>query len=196
MGQCISPCVTLVATITYRKTNKDRKIQYRSALCHANEELCPVDALAQHFFPNFTMKTNRLLIFLYAKHVEDDIAGLNFLDLSAYLKIVFLQDSVVLQKKYPNHYFLYQEFEAQFSGAIGESTKKFQVSNHIQVVALEIAAAMLRFIYAIILLKSDNALEMFYRHNLPRPLATLLLLFSLLLLLPLVPQSCLSRLLP
>ncbi|OAD68472.1 hypothetical protein PHYBLDRAFT_173463 [Phycomyces blakesleeanus NRRL 1555(-)] len=37
---------------------------------------------------------------------------------------------------------LYQEFEAQLSGAIGESTKKFQVSDHIQVVAPEIAAAM------------------------------------------------------
>ncbi|OAD72652.1 hypothetical protein PHYBLDRAFT_168920 [Phycomyces blakesleeanus NRRL 1555(-)] len=63
----------------------------------------------------------------------------------------FVMDSVVLQKKYPNHYLwiseifstsLYQEFEAQHSGAIGESTEKFQVSDHIQVVAPEIAAAM------------------------------------------------------
>ncbi|OAD66802.1 hypothetical protein PHYBLDRAFT_174828 [Phycomyces blakesleeanus NRRL 1555(-)] len=65
--------------------------------------------------------------------------------------LVFVLDSVILQKKYPNHYLwiseifstsLYQEFEAQLSGAIGESTKKFQVSDCIQVVASEIAAAI------------------------------------------------------
>jgi Centromere DNA-binding protein complex CBF3 subunit, domain 2 len=75
--QGVSPCIALVATITFGKTNQNGKIQYGSALRHINVELCPVGALALHFFsrfhfeneafPDFTERKNWYDTYLFPK---------------------------------------------------------------------------------------------------------------------------------
>ncbi|EIE88996.1 hypothetical protein RO3G_13707 [Rhizopus delemar RA 99-880] len=87
----------------------------------------------------------------YRKEVEDDIAGPNFLDLMDYLRTVFLQDSVVLKGKYPGSFIwshsifdtdIYKDYEERLSSAIAANDEKFKMSQHLEVLLPEVAAAM------------------------------------------------------
>ena len=57
-NQGVSKCIAMVATSTFGKTNKEGKIQYGSALRHANVELCPIGAFAQYFFSRYHHKNH------------------------------------------------------------------------------------------------------------------------------------------
>ncbi|KAG1051286.1 hypothetical protein G6F43_006495 [Rhizopus delemar] len=83
----------------------------------------------------------------YRKEVEDDIARPNFLDLMDYLRT----DSVVLKGKYPESFIwshsifeidLYKDYEERLSAAIAANDEKSKMSQHLEVLLPEVAAAM------------------------------------------------------
>ncbi|KAG1503065.1 hypothetical protein G6F52_012314 [Rhizopus delemar] len=68
-----------------------------------------------------------------------------------YLRTVFLQDSVVLKEKYPENFIwshsifetdLYKDYEERLSAAIAANDEKFKMSQHLEVLLTEVAAAM------------------------------------------------------
>lgn len=52
-NQGVSECVSLVATITFGKTNQHGKIEYGSSVRHKEVELCSIGALALYLFTRF-----------------------------------------------------------------------------------------------------------------------------------------------
>ncbi|KAG1480474.1 hypothetical protein G6F49_013726 [Rhizopus delemar] len=68
-----------------------------------------------------------------------------------YLRTVFLQDSVVLKGKYPGSFIwshsifdtdIYKDYEERLSSAIAANDEKFKMSQHLEVLLPEVAAAM------------------------------------------------------
>lgn len=52
-NQGVTRCLSLVATITFGKTNQHGKIEYGSSVRHRHIEVCPVGTLALNFFSRF-----------------------------------------------------------------------------------------------------------------------------------------------
>ncbi|CEG83888.1 hypothetical protein RMATCC62417_17754 [Rhizopus microsporus] len=81
--------------------------------------------------------------------VQEDIAGPNFLGLLAQLRVVFLQASVILKKKYPNYYLwtceqfdnsLYEVFEDQLLASLQEGNSAFTPSQRVTTATLELVS--------------------------------------------------------
>ncbi|CEJ05561.1 hypothetical protein RMCBS344292_19499 [Rhizopus microsporus] len=83
--------------------------------------------------------------------VQEDIAGPNFLGLPAQLRVVFLQDSVILEKKYPNYYLwtfelfsnsLYKVFEDQLLASLQEGDAAFTPSQRVTMAIPELVSSL------------------------------------------------------
>ncbi|EIE89012.1 hypothetical protein RO3G_13723 [Rhizopus delemar RA 99-880] len=83
--------------------------------------------------------------------IQEDIAGPNFLNLLAHLRIVLLQDSVVLKKKYPQYYLwnceifqteLYRNFEVEVLGSLEEEEEAFLSNRRVQLAMPELVSTL------------------------------------------------------
>lgn len=83
--------------------------------------------------------------------IQEDIAGPNFLTLLYELRVVFLQDSVVLKRKYPDYYLwscdlfqsdLYKQFEAQVISVVEEEESTVHSSQMLQRAMPELVSSM------------------------------------------------------
>ncbi|CEI94485.1 hypothetical protein RMCBS344292_08695 [Rhizopus microsporus] len=83
--------------------------------------------------------------------VQEDIAGPNFLGLLAQLRVVFLQGSVILEKKYPNYYLwtfelfsnsLYKVFEDQLLASLQEGDAAFTPSQRVTMAIPELVSSL------------------------------------------------------
>lgn len=67
------------------------------------EQQQPPVALAQQVFPHVESYIEKLKLAAKNNQAETDLAGLGFLKLLQFLRVVLLQDSVQLMKLWPNH---------------------------------------------------------------------------------------------
>ncbi|CEG69734.1 hypothetical protein RMATCC62417_05756 [Rhizopus microsporus] len=83
--------------------------------------------------------------------VQEDIAGPNFLGLLAQLRVVFLQDSVILKKRCPNYYLwtfelfsnsLYKVFEDQLLASLQEGDAAFTPSQRVTMAIPELVSSL------------------------------------------------------
>ncbi|KAG1049061.1 hypothetical protein G6F43_008591 [Rhizopus delemar] len=103
--------------------------------------------------------------------IQEDIAGPNFLNLLAHLRVILLQDSVVLKKKYPQYYLwnceifqteLYKNFEVEVLGSL-EEEEAFLSNRQVQLAMPELASTLQAGFGAItsslLSIKASNAAE-------------------------------------
>ncbi|KAI9012088.1 hypothetical protein CLU79DRAFT_686484, partial [Phycomyces nitens] len=117
-----------------------------------------------YFLPRATIRPSAALQSLVFQNIEywkdrfandstmqEDIAGPNFLNLLVHLRVVFLQDSVVLKKKYPTYYLwtckLFntaesKHFELQVLGSLEQKETVFLSNRRIQMAMPELVATL------------------------------------------------------